>query len=328
MTELDDKDKRLAVAIGEYLDQLVSSGAITGDDVESLGVAKSCILEAFRVMEETEAAKYSIKPASLKSIFDVYLNMQKSQQGAQKQTAESSAAGSSSSSSAQTQKEAEEVKKRGNQLLVEKKYAEAIEQYGKAIELDASNPVYYSNRAAAYSQLGQHENAIKDCECAIAIDEKFVKAYSRLGLAYYSLGKYEDAVKAYEKSLELDPSNEVTKNSLSTARQKARSGTSSTRSAPGANPLGGAAGGLPNLGGMDLNALMSNPAIMNMAQQVMSNPQMASMLGNMMGGAGGQGGAGGMPNLQDLMAAMGGAGAGGSSSAGQINEEQDNNGQQ
>ncbi|KAI3649546.1 hypothetical protein MP228_005178 [Amoeboaphelidium protococcarum] len=327
MTEVDEKDKRLAVAIGEYLDQLVNSGAIVGDDAESLGVAKSCILEAFRVAEESDASKYSIKPASLKSIFDVYLNMQKSQQGGQKQSATSSAAAGSSSSQsqAQNQQEADEVKKRGNQLLVEKKYSEAIEQYGKAIELDASNPVYYSNRAAAYSQLGQHENAIKDCECAIAIDEKFVKAYSRMGLAYYSLGKYEDAVKAYEKSLELDPSNEVTKNSLSTARQKARSGTSSNRSAPGANPLGGA-GGFPNLGGMDLNALMSNPAIMNMAQQVMSNPQMASMLGNMMGGAGGQGGAGGMPNLQDLMAAMGGAGTGGAS--GQIDEEQDNREQQ
>jgi small glutamine-rich tetratricopeptide repeat-containing protein alpha len=62
-----------------------------------------------------------------------------------------------------------------------KKYEEAIQSYTKAIELSPNNPIYYGNRAAAYSHLGQHVKAIEDCKRAIALDPKYAKAYSRLG---------------------------------------------------------------------------------------------------------------------------------------------------
>lgn len=62
-----------------------------------------------------------------------------------------------------------------------KKYDEAIDAYTKAIALDSVNPVYYSNRAAAYASKGDHASAILDSEKAIEVDPKFVKAYSRLG---------------------------------------------------------------------------------------------------------------------------------------------------
>lgn len=53
--------------------------------------------------------------------------------------------------------------------------------YSKAIELNNTNAIYYSNRAAAYSHIGQHHKAIEDCKRAIVIDPLYVKAYSRLG---------------------------------------------------------------------------------------------------------------------------------------------------
>lgn len=62
-----------------------------------------------------------------------------------------------------------------------KKYDAAIESYTKAIAVDASNPVYYSNRAAAHASKGDHSSAVQDAEKAIEIDPSFVKAYSRLG---------------------------------------------------------------------------------------------------------------------------------------------------
>jgi small glutamine-rich tetratricopeptide repeat-containing protein alpha len=34
--------------------------------------------------------------------------------------------------------------------MKQEKFKEALEQYNKAIEIDASNAVYYCNRAAAY----------------------------------------------------------------------------------------------------------------------------------------------------------------------------------
>jgi len=62
-----------------------------------------------------------------------------------------------------------------------KNYDQAIDSYTQAIGLDSTNPVYYSNRAAAYSSKGDHLSAVGDAEQAIYVDPKFVKAYHRLG---------------------------------------------------------------------------------------------------------------------------------------------------
>jgi small glutamine-rich tetratricopeptide repeat-containing protein alpha len=77
--------------------------------------------------------------------------------------------------------EAEKLKTQGNSLMASKKYSEAIEKYTQAIAINDSNPVYYSNRAAAHSQAGDHESAIEDAEKAKTIDPNFAKAYSRAG---------------------------------------------------------------------------------------------------------------------------------------------------
>lgn len=62
-----------------------------------------------------------------------------------------------------------------------KQYDAAIDSYTKAIELDATSPVYYSNRAAAYSSKNDHLSAVSDAEKSIEVDPSFVKAYHRLG---------------------------------------------------------------------------------------------------------------------------------------------------
>lgn len=67
------------------------------------------------------------------------------------------------------------------------KYQEAIDSYTKAISFDPTNPVYYSNRAAAYSKANLHENAIKDCDKALAIDSNYSKAYGRKGFVFLYL---------------------------------------------------------------------------------------------------------------------------------------------
>jgi small glutamine-rich tetratricopeptide repeat-containing protein alpha len=78
---------------------------------------------------------------------------------------------------------AEALKMKGNALMSQKLYDSAIEQYTEAIKLD-SNPVYYSNRAAAWGGLGEHAKAVEDAEKAIELDPKFSKAYSRLGYVF------------------------------------------------------------------------------------------------------------------------------------------------
>lgn len=107
--------------------------------------------------------------------------------GASATTGAADAAPSASSSSgprtpsASDKAEAAKLKTMGNSLMTAKKYNEAIEMYDKAIALDATNPVYFSNRAAAHASKGDHLSAIGDAEEAISLDPAFVKAYSRLG---------------------------------------------------------------------------------------------------------------------------------------------------
>ena len=81
--------------------------------------------------------------------------------------------------------QAEKAKQTGNAQMSTKDFDAAIESYDRAIALDPTNPVYFSNRAAAYSSKGDHLAAVGDAEQALAVDPKFVKAYHRLGCVRY-----------------------------------------------------------------------------------------------------------------------------------------------
>jgi small glutamine-rich tetratricopeptide repeat-containing protein alpha len=251
-----------------------------------------------------------VKPATLQSIFEVYLKT-KDKIGSTAQHAASTAPAASTSLSADDKAAAEKHKQEGNAQMNGKQYDEAIDAYTKAIELDPSNPVYFSNRAAAHSSKADHLSAVVDAEKAIELDPKFVRGYSRLGHAHFCIGDYSGAAAAYRRGLELEPKNVAMKTGLqnSEARiasdgdvappRESSSSNSPPRAGAGAGGLGGAgAGGMP-----DLASMMNNPAMMQMAQQMManggmerlmSNPAVANMMGRLNSG-------GGMPSMDDLM---------------------------
>ncbi|XP_051139834.1 uncharacterized protein LOC127257446 [Andrographis paniculata] len=118
---------------------------------------------------------------------------------------------------------AENFKSQGNKAMQSKHYLEAIELYTFAIALSEHNAVYYCNRAAAYTQIHQYDEAIKDCLKSIEINPNYSKAYSRLGFAYYAQGRYRDAIdKGFIKALQLDPNNASVKENIQVAEQKLR----------------------------------------------------------------------------------------------------------
>jgi small glutamine-rich tetratricopeptide repeat-containing protein alpha len=125
-----------------------------------------------------------VKPASLQSIFDVFIKT-RDKISSEPQPESSKSSGPSADDKVQ----AERFKQTGNAQMSSKDYDAAIESYNKAVNLDPTNPVYYSNRAAAYSSKGDHLAAVGDAEQAISVDPKFVKAYHRLG--------YESTVTEY-----------------------------------------------------------------------------------------------------------------------------------
>lgn len=196
--------------------------------------------------------------------------------------------------SPERKQEAELLKNEGNRLMKEEKYQEALNTYGRAISLDATNPVFYCNRAAAYSRLGDYQRAADDCRMSLRYDPNYSKAYGRLGLAYSKMNKHEQALEAYQSALRIEPDNQDYKNNMSVTQQRleelrvAPGGTGAGVGAGGASAAAAAAaaaaaGGMPNLGGIDFAAALNNPALVSMATRMMSDPSVQNMLGQLSG---------------------------------------------
>ncbi|XP_077059024.1 small glutamine-rich tetratricopeptide repeat-containing protein alpha isoform X1 [Siphateles boraxobius] len=251
--------KRLAFSIIQFLHDQLSSGGLSSDAQESLEVAIQCLETAFGISVEDQSLAVS------QSLPEVFASATKQQTATQDKTSSSS-----DSPSEEQLAEAEHLKTDGNNQMKVENFSAAIEFYSKAIQLNPQNAVYYCNRAAAYSKLGNYAGAVQDCERAIGIDPNYSKAYGRMGLALASLNKYSEAVCYYKKALELDPDNDTYKVNLQIAEQKMKETQSS--------PAGG-------LGGVDLAGLLSNPGFMNMASNLMNNPQVQQLMSGMMSGA-------------------------------------------
>merc|ERR1712128_346421 len=145
--------------------------------------------------------------------------------------------------------------------------------------------------------------AIEDCQRAIDMDPSYSKAYGRMGLAHSSLEKHKEAVENFKKASELEPDNDSYKSNLQIAEDKVKSGVSPGMG--GAPPMFPGMGGMGGPGGLDLGSFLNNPALMNMATTMLSDPNMQQMMGQMMGGAGGMPGAPAVPGAPGAPGAPG-----------------------
>ncbi|RLV83730.1 hypothetical protein DV515_00016366 [Chloebia gouldiae] len=228
--------KRLAFSIIQFLHTQLQNGSMSPDAQESLEVAIQCLETAFGVSMEDQSLAVS---QTLPEIFEAVVG---------KELEHSRTNSEPVTPSEDDVAEAERLKTEGNDQMKAENFEAAVSFYGKAIELNPANAVYFCNRAAAYSKLGNYAGAVRDCERAIGIDPNYSKAYGRMGLALSSLNKHTEAVVYYKKALELDPDNETYKSNLKIAEQKMKETPS---------PTGGP-------GGFDLAGLLNNPGFMSM----------------------------------------------------------------
>jgi small glutamine-rich tetratricopeptide repeat-containing protein alpha len=296
-------------------------------------VATNCVAEAFKVdPSDTTAVNDALGGKSLLDIYTVYEKLKGRSGGAPSSASASAQPPSTSTSSAgpdvKTKEEAEKLKSQGNAAIQKKDYDSAVDYYTQALNLVPLNPIYLSNRAAAHSGAGRHEDAVNDAEMAVAADPKFAKAWSRLGFAKFALGDSQGSLDAYKQGIEAEGSggSEAMRKGYETAKRKVEEEGGDVDDVEERGvPSGLGAGGMPDLsnlasmfgggspgGGMPSMAdMMQNPMMRQMASNLMSNPDtLNSMLNNprlreMMGGAGGAGGAGGsgggMPDIGTLM---------------------------
>ena len=89
--------------------------------------------------------------------------------------------------------------------------------YEEAIQLKPEEPLYYSNKAAAYIEMGSYEQAHEELNRAERLfDEdkvndyiKKAKVYARRASIYNKQGNYGDAIAYYDKSLVEDQNQKV-----------------------------------------------------------------------------------------------------------------------
>ncbi|TVY57460.1 Small glutamine-rich tetratricopeptide repeat-containing protein 2 [Lachnellula cervina] len=329
--------QRLALAIIEFLNTSLTDGTLSEDDRESIEVATNCISESYKV-DPTDATPKDSQ--SLLGIYSVYEKL-KNKPTTTSAAAAATPAATTSAPSDEQKKEAESLKSQGNSAMALKDYPKAISLYSKALALVPGNPIFLSNRAAAYSASKDHESARADAEAAVTADPSYTKAWSRLGLAKFALGDAQGSMEAYEQGIkhEGNGGSLPMQKGYETAKKKveelANEGDEDEVAERGSGAGAGAgAGGMPDLaamasmfgggggagggGGMpDLSSIMSNPMFASMAQNLMSNPdalnnimsnprvrEMASQFGGG-GGSGAEGaapgGGGGMPDLSSLL---------------------------
>jgi tetratricopeptide (TPR) repeat protein len=120
----------------------------------------------------------------------------------------------------------------------------------------------YDDRAEVHRCLGNHLEALQDCDRAIELNPKFINAYFRRGLIYTELGDLELAVVDYTRTIDLEPQhiNAHIQRSWSYFRQKdyqrakqdCRTVKSFTKSCFWANYMSGV---IASLSGMNHNAI-------------------------------------------------------------------------
>ncbi|XP_020885722.1 tetratricopeptide repeat protein 1-like isoform X2 [Arabidopsis lyrata subsp. lyrata] len=88
------------------------------------------------------------------------------------------------------------------------KYEIALQFSQEFPESDDLRSICYSNRAICYLKLGKYAEAIKEGTKAIELNPSYTKAFVRRAEAHEKLEHFEEALTDLKKILELDPSND------------------------------------------------------------------------------------------------------------------------
>ncbi len=84
-------------------------------------------------------------------------------------------------------------------------YEEAIECFGKAIQIQPDNAMFYYNRGASYSACKKYKKALLDYNEAIRLDSQHVETYYNRGIAHYMLKEYDKALADFDMAIKFNP---------------------------------------------------------------------------------------------------------------------------
>lgn len=113
--------------------------------------------------------------------------------------------------------EAATLKKEGNDKFAAKEFVAAIDAYSRSLEVNPKQHLCYSNRCAAYLQLGQkadkdkdkakatdfYQKAMDDATKCVELETSFAKGYRRAFEAHKGLKTYDEGITLLQKALTL-----------------------------------------------------------------------------------------------------------------------------
>jgi tetratricopeptide (TPR) repeat protein len=102
-------------------------------------------------------------------------------------------------------------------LAEQKRYADAIPEWRKAIELNAEEARPHFQLGLALGELGQVDEEIAEYRKAMRIEPSSAPTYTNLAIALQGQGKRAEAIEAYRKSLEIDSHNAKVRSNLAVA---------------------------------------------------------------------------------------------------------------
>ncbi len=108
----------------------------------------------------------------------------------------------------------ETLKEKGNALFKQNKYQEAISYYERAIKINDSIEVLYSNKGTCEKCLKEYKLAIRDYKKALEINPKNTKNLNRLASVYILIGNLGEAKMVQQKALNLEPNNSSYKDQM------------------------------------------------------------------------------------------------------------------
>lgn len=83
---------------------------------------------------------------------------------------------------------------------------EAIQMYGKVLEVFPDSFEIYNNRGIVYKKLKKYDQAIMDYTSAIKLKPDFAFAYNNRAISYYFIKEYKKACDDFESAIKYNPS--------------------------------------------------------------------------------------------------------------------------
>jgi tetratricopeptide (TPR) repeat protein len=90
---------------------------------------------------------------------------------------------------------------KGDNLMLQKMFHEALVEYEAAVASDPYNSIAWNKLGTAHMRTGRYADAVRAFEKAIELDPYYSPAWTNMGDSLAMLGKHQEAIKAYDRAL-------------------------------------------------------------------------------------------------------------------------------